>query len=443
MILSLEQHGGDGHVLPGEVRIETAAVLSILSNALVLSHVVDYLPIADTLNLAATSKTLQGLVCQTPHVVRRLDLGPIKSLHVESQERQHVDVREISERNVDLQVYEAVPKPEYVMRRNSPCAPLRDAFNALRGRDLLRHVSTLVLDGLPVTVGLVHDIVFNSSIPMRILSLRRVKNLDEKKLCTMLRALISSSRPANTLQLQGLYILGGKKTKLLPIDDTHAWYAREGVTTLSRPIEGEWASTMLACAGVISFDAVLCRGPAHPNSPAYGTINMAANPTVAVHSMSGCANCGSAPEGWTVWGDFAGAGADDETCRFPLLAPLPVHSSSIRAAKCPDGAQTASSQEGFGGDTQPKRFIARCARCAQNRCCQTCGRWWCENLFLSQVHLNRDCWECGIQCHSCIRARERTCAVCNLGYCGLHIAGDVQGRCDCKWSDALRPHPVR
>lgn len=55
------------------------ALLLLLSNPLILCHTTPYLPVADTLSLAATSKAFRYLLYQTPQVFRYLDLSTTKS----------------------------------------------------------------------------------------------------------------------------------------------------------------------------------------------------------------------------------------------------------------------------------------------------------------------------------------------------------------------------
>lgn len=286
----------------------------------------------------------------------------------------------------------------------------------MRRQHILRRVSTLVLDGLSVTAELVHEIISDPSFSVRILSLRDVKNLNEPKLRAALQMAVRPSRPKGTPRLKGLYIFGARDPPALPANTTaignggnataaswnqrshqalsavlhnpsDLWYDRKG-TMVARPVTMEWASTILACAGLISFDAVLCRGPRHFNSPAFGRVNIGpSNPpspqvpsswAVATHALDGCAGCGSAPEGWTVWGDSAGIDSDDVTCRFPMLAPPPMHSSHTRVACCPTGADINPSKTRRSNDPQP-RFIARCMECLRDSYCWGCKKWWCEN----------------------------------------------------------------
>lgn len=281
-------------------------------------------------------------------------------------------------------------------------------------------MTTLILDGLSVTAELVHDIISDPSFSVRILSLRGVKNLNEPKLRAALQMAVRPGRPDGTPRLQALYIFGSKDPPPLPataapnagtsitsgwnqrslqtlaaalhdVADECLWYDKKG-TIIPRPVPAEWAETILSCAGVISFDAVLCRGPRHLNSPAYGSIDIAANSppsphvpskwAVATHAVDGCAGCGSAPEGWTVWGESVGTDGSDDTCCFPLLAPAPAHSSNVKVACCPSGAEAYPSRSSLKADIPRRRFIARCMECLRDRYCWACSKWWCEKCFV-------------------------------------------------------------
>lgn len=174
-------------------------------------------------------------------------------------------------------------------------------------------------------------------------------------------------------------------------ETSDAWYTRRG-KMVPNPISYEWATTMLACAGLISFDAVLCRGPRHFNSPAFGQVAVSASSgpspdppsqwAVATHSLGGCAGCGSAPEGWTVWGETTGQDAQDDSSPFPLLAPPSMHSSNTKVASCPSGASLHPNRwSSTKSDEETSRFIPRCMECLRDRYCWGCNKWWCEKCF--------------------------------------------------------------
>lgn len=311
--------------------------------------------------------------------------------------------------------------------------PLRGIFASLRRIDILKDVQVLSLDGLSVTAELVHDMLIDPSYSVRILSLRSVRNLNERKLRGALQYACRESRPDGTPRLKGLYIFGPKdsaptsagaegshnpsptspaavatvwnnrsqKALITALaEEPEAWYERRG-EQFPRAIDPDWASTLVACSGVIAFDSVLCTGPRHFNSSAWGTVNIhESSPAVphfavATHSLSGCTSCGSAPEGWTVWGeerlsshrDADGRRTSDsyvaDAARFPLLAPPPMHSASLRVAMCPTG-QTVRSRLAFvrKEEQETARFIPRCYGCIRDRYCVGCQRWWCESCYV-------------------------------------------------------------
>jgi hypothetical protein len=63
--------------LPRETHKTT--LFHLLSNSLILNHTTPYLPIRDTLNLAATSQDFRELVHHTPGVFRHLSLTSVKA----------------------------------------------------------------------------------------------------------------------------------------------------------------------------------------------------------------------------------------------------------------------------------------------------------------------------------------------------------------------------
>lgn len=334
--------------------------------------------------------------------------------------------------------------------------PIRGIFSNLRRANILGDVQTLVLDGLTVTADLVHDILTDPSYSVRILSLRQCKHLSEKQLRGALQYACRSSRPDSTPRLKGLYIFGkaeerrtGRAGAADPSSSSNsinsgpavaaAWNARsqKALAVAPRGEEGpwyglrgwqfagaghmnqDWAQTLLDSHGLVAFDAVLCRGPRHLNSPAWGKVDVAAldaasssaslgvpHWNVAQFSVGGCTGCGSAPEGWTVWGEdddatgckrrpdadgrrtseSADAGTNPMIGRFPLLSPLPLHSSSVKVAMCPAGqpvnGQRAAATTGDHAQTGRARFIPRCGACLHDRYCAACHRWWCESCYV-------------------------------------------------------------
>ena len=255
---------------------------------------------------------------------------------------------------------------------------------------------------------------------MRLLSIREVEHLNERKLQQALLYAVRPSRPVRTPRLQGLYVFGSKSARPLPqlqqfASQSHTgitpsetvashqtgvvhtqgaqlgaqwssnfadavtenlgrggdkWYQKNG-TVLAKVPTSEWATTMLACQKIISFDAVLCRGPRHFDvvepwqvskpAPWYLRPSSHLPPRIGTHSLGYCAGCGASPEGFS-------------KCRaspmeqFPLLAPPPMHSSTARVAKMPF---SASDDE----------LLVRCRDCLLGRYCESCAAWWCEICY--------------------------------------------------------------
>lgn len=331
--------------------------------------------------------------------------------------------------------------------------PLRGIFSTLRRINILSDVQILVLDGLSVTADLVHDIVTDPFYSIRLLSLRECTHLNERKLRGTLKYICRPTRPEGTPNLKGLYFFNrkepptSKKSQIpaaagvpsslrpgsavaaswnarsqealapntLATSETapEPWYGLRGIQSRGfRPIDRDWAQTLVDCDGIIAFDAVLCAGPRHMNSPAWGKVDIAALeaasssavasvPTwaFAQFSLDGCVGCGSAPEGWTVWGsdhDSYSSKADstarthsDGDCkdadigRFPLLAPPPKHSANVKAAMCPAGQPLCNRPSSATSQTaQTARFIPRCISCLRDRYCTACNKWWCESCYI-------------------------------------------------------------
>jgi hypothetical protein len=278
---------------------------------------------------------------------------------------------------------------------------LRGIFSNLRRRNILQDVRTLVLDGLAVPADLVAEIITHESFNVVILSIRDVQHLNERKLQQALLYAVRPSRPAKTPKLQGLYIFGPKDAPSSgrPVSTQGAqigaqwnqksgealaedmsrksdtWFAKSGKLFPKVP-SLDWAGTMQACQGIISFDAVLCNGPRHSAltkraasqksnaSPWYCRSDAYIPPRVATHALVGCSRCGSAPEGLAT-SDISPTGG------LPLLAPPPLHSSTIKSAKTPCCREFRTG----------KILLVRCAECLRNRYCESCHRWWCEDCY--------------------------------------------------------------
>ncbi|PFH59597.1 hypothetical protein XA68_12114 [Ophiocordyceps unilateralis] len=429
-----------------------------LHNSLVLANVVPYLPLSAVLNLAATDRSFRALVYRTPGVFRHLDLSRLRRAQLN-----------LDDNDQGIELWHRSGLDESLTEDDCYSGPLRGVLSNLRSRDILRGVQTLVLDGLSVTAELCHDLINDASLSIRILSLRDVTNLNHGKLRAALRYACRKSRPDNAPKLRALYVFGPKESSPPPSahPDGHAssvgsdwnhksqqaltsslrregdaWWVKRG-RIMSRHISSEWADCMLDCEGIIAFDAMLCEGPRHHSSPAFGRTSLPGDrsPTVATFAVSGCEGCGSAPEGLVH--------PTRPPARLPLLAPLPILSSSVQAATTPH---------------QPcQPFVARCDDCVHERYCSACHKWWCETCYKvpgqvdvanvvvvddedddedvstpegfvtaikTESRISKSCWECGNNCDTCIDQTQRVCRKCCGGYCIIHNEGSSASHCD-------------
>jgi hypothetical protein len=373
----------------------------LLSNSLVLRQTVPYLTTASIYALVATSKSIHHIIRNSPEAFRYLDLSTVKSAIVKNEP---LDSGGISWRCERMD--ESLTEDEFYS------GPLRGIFSKLERQSLLYNVHVMILDGLSVPADLVRELIAEDRFNVRILSIREVKHLNERKLQQVLKYAVRPSRPAGTPKIKGIYLFGPraiqdapneKKRHLFPskgvmssqgaqigaewnhkssdalnvalahTDDK--WYQSSGRMTAKRP-SYEWAETVQACEGIIAFDAVLCRGPRHDITKAF--VNDSSTPTNTAHPNSylkpaiasvalgpaGCENCHSCPESLAVFGDAP-------TSQMPLLSPVPLHSSSLRAAQMPKANH---------GSKYPPLYV-RCEDCLRGRYCEKCHKWWDEECF--------------------------------------------------------------
>ncbi|KAK9771007.1 putative F-box domain-containing protein [Seiridium cardinale] len=373
----------------------------LLSNNLILHETVPLLPISALLDLAATTKDIRALLYHTPGVFRHVDLTSVKTAQFDVP---GIDRGGEIWRNVQLD--ENLTEDEFYS------GPLRGIFYNLGRINILQDVQTLVLDGLSVTADLVNDILVDPRFQVRILSIRETKNMNERRLMQSLRFACRPSRSDGTPRLKGLYIFGKMDLPTLPATRSAAsstastpsvasasisinwnhkssnalkeaikaerdeWYYQRG-KMINKPIAEGWAETVLDCRGAIQFDAPLCTGPRHQNSPAFGKVPVSSVPgaqhpwSVATFALGGCATCGCAPEGFTTYGESS-------LEQLPLLTPVPLHSSNVKTASRP---QMSTSD----GEGKPK-FVPRCWDCIRDRFCFSCLEWWCESCYQAPAH---------------------------------------------------------
>jgi hypothetical protein len=382
----------------------------LLSNSLVLRQISPYLPVASIFALAATSRSVYNVVRHSPDVFRYLDLSTVKSAIVPYEPLDSGGISWRAER-----MDESLTEDEFYS------GPLRGIFSKLQRRDCLYNIHTLVLDGLSVPADLVREIIAEDRFNVRILSIRDAKHLNERKLQQVLRYAVRPSRPAGTPKIRGIYFFGPRES--LPKENApanikqvsthprgvlssegaqigaewtqrstetlnaalarteHKWYKCSGRMMAKRP-SADWAETIRACESIIAFDAILCRGPRHDPSTAYvgETTSRLSDPasylgpavaTVAL-GPTGCETCHSSPEGPAVYGL-------SPTHEFPLLSPIPLHSSSLRAAQTP---QTTD------GSSPPPLYV-RCEDCLKGRWCERCHKWWGEDCYTGSTVAQR------------------------------------------------------
>ncbi|KAI5459638.1 hypothetical protein BGZ63DRAFT_359442 [Mariannaea sp. PMI_226] len=380
---------------------DLTTLFDALCNSLVLRNTLPYLPVSGLVNLASTCRDFRYLIYQTPGVFRHLDLTHVKTAQPETGKEIDNDL-----------VWHNVNLLDYLTEDDFYSGPLRGVFSTLRQRDLLRDVQSLILDGLSVTAEMCHEIINDPSYNVRLLSIRDVKHMNQGKLRSALTYACRSSRPEGMPKLKALYFFGSKDadwnqksqkalTSSIQGQEADAWWFRKG-RMVSNPIEGDWANCLLACNGLIAFDAVLCQGPRHQNSPLGGTCSAA----IATFAVGGCASCGESPEG------LMDARTTPHSC-LPLLSPPPILSSSVQAATTP--------AQGW------KAFAPRCADCLRERYCVCCNKWWCEACYQAPApggpRISRSCWECGSNCDECIERTQKYCKKCCGGYCLIHNEG--------------------
>jgi len=403
----------------GESR-QQVTLYGLLSVHLVLLQTVPYLPLSSLLRLSTTSKNLNTLIHTTPAVFRHLDLSHASALRVniapidpggETWRRQRMD--------------EACTEEDFY------CGPVRGVFDRLRRRRVLRDVQTLVLDGQSAPVEVLREIVCADGFSVRLLSLLGCKNVNDMKFQQMLRYACRPTRPEGSPTVRGIYYFStaeeaerdrravkdgvgapaarsvgrgimdapgaqlgasshlgvpdtrsspaggagpmsnGEEEEVLPI-----WYRKRTFVT---PRSGtgylnikphEWPKTLRACEGIIAFDWVLCRGPAHsaPTTNDAGQLSHEHTPPrIARFGLGqiGCESCGTVPEG-------AGVAGRSPTSHVPLIYPPPLHSSSVARAQLAPGAR---------GPIRGLPFMARCYDCVADRHCSGCLRFWCESCY--------------------------------------------------------------
>lgn len=375
----------------------SASLLDLLSIDLILRQTAPYLSISALLSLSASNRTFRALINTNAEAWRYLDLSKVKSARIDTSP---IDAGGISWRAERMD--EALTEDDFYS------GPLRGIFSKLHTKGVLRFVHTLILDGLAVPADLVREVIAEDRFNVRVLSLRDCKHLNHTKLQQVLRYAVRIGRPEGSPKLRALYVFGRKDSpplprskaemqttttqqppqgilasegaqigsewnsrssatlnESLPSDDQQRWYGRTG-RALTRTTSA-WADTLQACQSIVAFDAVLCRGPRHDITLTPGKDFLPPALAGVALGPQGCETCKTCPEGPAMFGQ-------SNEITLPLLAPPPIHSSTVRAAQHPEPTH----------DKFPP-FLARCEDCLRGRWCERCNRWWCENCYAEPV----------------------------------------------------------
>lgn len=166
-------------------------------------------------------------------------------------------------------------------------------WNFSKSKNVLKDVTTLILDGLRVPSLVFYDILLLEEYNLRLLSVRHCSALSAETVRRVLRYLIRPSRPAGMPKLKGLYIFGsdreivsqpaswpaldvtqssGAQLGRLSLDDIgekafrrlsgysdDGWYDGTGQVYQNPIYDTEWEDLLRTSEGIIAFDAVLCR----------------------------------------------------------------------------------------------------------------------------------------------------------------------------------------
>ncbi|KAJ6264568.1 hypothetical protein Dda_0715 [Drechslerella dactyloides] len=375
-------------------------LLDLLSNSLVFNLIIPGIPAQSILALAATSRAYRVLLKSSPDTFRFLDL----SVEVYDDGSYHRYAYRMPPLDRGGFVWRSQPMDENLTEEEFSSGPLRGIFYNLEKQDILRNVSTLVLDGRDVTVSAISDILLDTTgrFNVRVLSVRmihRLLNEDSHRLAAAILRAVQPDRQPGFPRVKALYLFGVDDLTDVPGDTTgrkwladaamclsesgdepvavsgyEAWYL-PARNVLFRPIRGEpdvWPHVLSAASGIIHFDGVACRGPRH--GPTWPDVETRLPPRLATNALAvPCMGCGTSPEGPATYGS-------SPTELLPLLPPPRLTPASVEVAKRPTKR---------GGVYPP--LYARCETCILNRRCAKCRRWVCESCAPDR-HSVRDKW---------------------------------------------------
>ncbi|KAB8437362.1 hypothetical protein FH972_025042 [Carpinus fangiana] len=380
----------------------SASLFDLLNTSLVLHQLAPYLSLPAKLALAATCKAYRDVLMDAPETFRYLDLSNVKRARL--GDLPPIDLGGVS--------WRAERMDENLTEDEFYCGPLRGIFTILQRRGILKHVYTLILDGLSCPADLVQEIMTEDRFNVRMLSIRQATHLNERKLMQVLKYVCRPTRSHGTPRVKALYVFGkaesydlgaGVRDKKEPEHQPASggvmssegaqigaewnqksqsalytalnlcedrWYQPSG-RVVRKALASEWGATIKDCTDIIAFDAVLCRGPRHDMETLAGqTADTAVNDrwldaavaTVAL-GPSGCVKCSDSTEGAAVFDE-------SPPSQLPLLSPPPLHSSAVRYAQMPS----------VKASSYPPLF-ARCEDCLRGRWCERCFKWWDEKCY--------------------------------------------------------------
>ena len=357
---------------------------NFLLNSVIFRHFCPYMTIHSLLNLAAASKFLRSLIFHEPAAFRYLDLSTARgaSIDIGSLDRGGTQWR-------SQRMDESTTEEDFYS------GPLRGIFSYLKKKHVLGSVRTLILDGQSAPAEILRDIICDDPFQVQVLSVVGSKNLNQNKFQQVLRYAVRPSRPEGSPKLRAVYFFGMRKDSLahgsspeffsgvldspgaqLGVSlnrrsyhalhssfgaDMDAWYSSSGRVIPTHVDLQSWPATLKACQNIIYFDAVLCRGPKHDHS------NVFTNPQIASVALKGCEVCRTLPEG-------PATSSCAPSALLPLLKPVPRHTLSIKQAQIPC-SYTAAEQS-----SQPQ-LLVRCLSCCQERWCEGCNKFWCEDHY--------------------------------------------------------------
>ncbi|KAH0396157.1 hypothetical protein KCU89_g9592, partial [Aureobasidium melanogenum] len=273
------------------VESQPLTLVDLLNNTLIWRQTAPYLSAGSVLALSATARTFRHTICESPETFRHLNLTLVKSATL-------VDSSPIDKGGIS---WRAERMDESLTEDDFFSGPLRGVFSKLERQHLLQNVKTLILDGLSVPAELVREIILEDRFNVKILSIRDVTNMNQRGLQSVLRYIV---RPSASMlpKLKGLYLFGRKdalatlspraqskspgrmSTGVMSSEGAQIgaeWNSRSEVALSAslghdQPLDEwwktkgdvwntpgstkytpspDWADILLACQGIIAFDA--------------------------------------------------------------------------------------------------------------------------------------------------------------------------------------------